>query len=226
MGEADLDRLLREMSEADLDTLLQEGDKGLDTKPAPKVDVPKSAPKASDASSAAPKADASFGAVPSAKAAMDSVHPSGAGLAGISTAAQQTIASITQKAQEVIEGLGGPEAHSGTADDPRTPTSSTFPLNVQKAAAHSTASSSDKAMVTEPRAIDTSTAESSSSSPEFAIASPLSTPSRATGLDAKQRSRRLSKEDKEEIAHKMMSANSVEGLLESLDMAEGKEKRE
>jgi len=183
VGEAELERLMREMSDADLDALAAEVEKSGDAK---KAETPSArsteSPATTSASTATP--------TPALKDIDLTQDP----VKGISTAAQLTVETITQKASELIGSLGGAEAHSGTAD-PRTPPSAK--------------TSSTGADASKDSAIDSPPTSAS--------------PTEAVGGGEETRPRRMSKQ---EIAEKMMNDNSVEGLMESLDLAEGKEGKE
>jgi hypothetical protein len=209
IGEAELESLMREMSDADLDALALEvgkGDKVKNVKPEEdKADKGiKEEVKADKEELTAPKVTKSTPAPIDTQKAEASK--------GISSAAESTISTIAQKAAELIEGLGGKEPHTGTADDPRTPTTTTF-----------TSSSKDGKYTSSNL---TSPSNKINHSSPFST-EPVSSPKVSSGSpdpDAVGKvGRRMSKQ---EIADEMLGADSVDKLMESLGLASGQSGKE
>lgn len=212
IGEADLERLMNEMSDADLDALALEV--GKEDGEAKSVEKPKV--KESTTSILPQLKDLNIGSSGSES------------LKGVSSAAESTLSTITQKAAELIKGLGGPEPHTGTSDTAHTPSPTTTRFSPMSPTDKSGPTSAD-----EPKAISSSV-ETSGSAPitsstststtilpsekERASPPPSSFSTPVIDGEIKERPRRMSKQ---EIAEQMMSADSVDGLLESLGLAGG-----
>lgn len=196
IGEAELESLMREMSDADLDALAVEVGKGDSNKEVKSEKKADEGIKAEKEDSPLPKPTKSTPAPIDTQKAEASK--------GVSSAAESTISTIAQKAAELIDGLGGKEAHTGTTDDPRTPTSTTTTF---------TSTSDDRKYM--PSSSSTRITHSSPFSTE-----PVSSPkiSSSTPAPEKKIERRMSKQ---EIADEMLEADSVDKLMESLGLASG-----
>lgn len=223
IGEAELERLMREMSDSDLDALAAEvGKVSGDTGGVGKIGLvtPSGAVPAGSAGdrevvelsgeeSGVDSAGKGEAGLPSGSISRDKDKPATTDpVKGISSAAQQTVETITSKASNLISSLGGAEPHSGTADD--NPVRSPSSPSTSSTTKTPSTGTSDSAIA------DTPTSGRSPTTSQNTPASPI-----VAAAIANAKSRRLSKE---EIAAEMMKADSVEGLLASLNMAEGKEK--